>query len=61
MFLDCIYGLVPSQYLPIIAKEIEDLRNEQAPIQQTVRAIIARESCIQQVRELEKAIVDDDK
>ena len=61
VFLDCIYGLAPSQYLPIIAKEIEDLRNEQAPIQQTVRAIIARESCIQQVRELEKAIVDDDK
>ena len=32
VFLDCIYGLSPVQYLPIMAKEIEDLRHEQAPI-----------------------------
>lgn len=32
VFLDCIYGLPPSQYLPILAKEIEDLKNECAPI-----------------------------
>ncbi len=61
VFLDCIYGLPPPQYLPIIAKEIEDLKNEQAPIQQTVRAIIARESCIQQIKELDKALEHDDK
>ena len=32
VFLDCIYGLLPQQYSPIIVKEIEDLQNEQAPI-----------------------------
>jgi hypothetical protein len=32
VFLDCIYGLPAAQYLPIIAKEIEDLKNECAPI-----------------------------
>jgi hypothetical protein len=26
VFLDCIYGLSPIQYLPILAKEIEDLK-----------------------------------
>jgi hypothetical protein len=25
VFLDCIYGLKPQQYSPIIVKEIEDL------------------------------------
>ncbi len=29
---------------------------EQSPIQATVRAIIARESCIQQIRELDKVL-----
>jgi len=47
VFLDSIYGLTPNQYMPIIAKEIEDLQQEQAPIQNAIRAIIARESCIQ--------------
>ncbi len=60
VFLDCIYGLPPSQYLPILAKEIEDLKNECAPIQQTVRAIIARESCIQQIKELDRAFEEDE-
>lgn len=46
VFLDCIYGLKPQQYSPIIVKEIEDLQNERAPIQNAIRAIIARESCI---------------
>ena len=46
VFLDCIYGLKPQQYSPIIVKEIEDLQNEKSPIQNTIRAIIARESCI---------------
>lgn len=46
VFLDCVYGLTPSQYSPIFAKEIEDLQQERAPIQNTIRAIIARESCI---------------
>lgn len=25
VFLDCIYGLQPTQYAPILVKEIEDL------------------------------------
>jgi hypothetical protein len=32
VFLDCIYGLLPTQYLPILAKEIEDLKRDVAPI-----------------------------
>ena len=32
VFLDCIYGLAPHQYCPIIVKEIEDLQCEQSPI-----------------------------
>ena len=52
VFLDCIYGLTPQQYCPLIVKEIEDLQNEQSPIQSTIRAIIARESCLSQVIEL---------
>ena len=32
VFLDCIYGLSPQQYSPLIVKEIEDLQNEQSPI-----------------------------
>ena len=59
VFLDCIYGLHPSQYLPLLAKEIEDLKQEQAPIQSAVRSIIARESCIQQTRELDKVLHDE--
>lgn len=52
VFLDCIYGLSPQDYCPIIVKEIEDLQCEQSPIQSTIRAIIARESCLSQVIEL---------
>ena len=26
VFLDCIYGLTPQQYSPLIVKEIEDLQ-----------------------------------
>ena len=58
VFLDCIYGLQPQQYSPIIVKEIEDLQNEMAPIQSTIRAIIARESCLSQVMELCQVIKD---
>jgi hypothetical protein len=32
VFLDCIYGLRPYQYAPIMVKEIEDLQNERSPI-----------------------------
>ena len=32
VFLDCIYGLKPQQYSPLIVKEIEDLQNEKSPI-----------------------------
>lgn len=32
VFLDCIYGLQPTQFLPILAKEIDDLKRVQAPI-----------------------------
>ena len=60
VFLDCIYGLKPQQYSPIIVKEIEDLQNERAPIQNTIRAIIARESCISQIMELEKVLRETD-
>lgn len=60
VFLDCIYGLKPAQYSPIIVKEIEDLQNEKAPIQNAIRAIIARESCISQIMELEKVLKDTD-
>ena len=56
VFLDCIYGLKPQQYAPIIVKEIEELQNEKAPIQTTIRAIIARESCISQIMELEQVL-----
>jgi hypothetical protein len=28
VFLDCIYGLSSSQYLPVLVKEIEDLKIE---------------------------------
>ena len=56
VFLDCIVGLKPEDYTPIIAKEIEELKNEKAPIQNAIRAIIARESCISQIMELEKIL-----
>lgn len=59
-FLDCIYGLKPNQYSPIIVKEIEDLQNEKAPIQNAIRAIIARESCITQVLDLEMQLRETD-
>lgn len=52
VFLDCIYGLTPNQYGQLLVKEIEDLQQEQAPIQATIRAIIARESCLSQLLEL---------
>ena len=39
-------------------KEIEDLQNEQSPIQSTIRAIIARESCLSQVIELCQVVHD---
>eukprot|EP00347_Sterkiella_histriomuscorum_P015861 403355405 len=61
VFLDSIYGLNSNQYLPIIAKEIEDLQQEQAPIQNTIRAIIARESCIQQIKELDRVLQEAEK
>jgi hypothetical protein len=60
VFLDCIFGLKPSQYSPIIVKEIEELQNERSPIQNTIRAIIARESCISQIMELEKVLKETD-
>lgn len=60
VFLDCIFGLKPNQYSPIIVKEIEELQNEKAPIQNAIKAIIARESCISQIMELEKVLKDTD-
>lgn len=60
VFLDCIFGLKPQQYAPIMVKEIEDLQNEKSPIQNTIRAIIARESCISQITELEKVLRETD-
>jgi len=59
VFLDCIYGLTPQQYSPLIVKEIEDLQQEQSPIQSTIRAIIARESCLSQVVELCQVVQED--
>jgi len=41
-------------------KEIEYLQSEKAPIQNTIRAIIARESCISQIMELEKVLTETD-
>ena len=32
VFLDCIYGLSPIQYMPIIVKELDDLKVVQSPI-----------------------------
>ena len=58
VFLDCIYDLTPQQYSPLIVKEIEDLQNENSPIQGTIRSIIARESCLSQVMELCQVIQD---
>ena len=43
-----------------MVKEIEDLQNERSPIQNTIRAIIARESCISQIKELEKVLRETD-
>jgi len=43
-----------------MVKEIEDLQNEKSPIQNTIRAIIARESCISQISELEKVLRETD-
>ena len=43
-----------------MVKEIEDLQNEKSPIQNTIRAIIARESCISQITELEKVLRETD-
>jgi hypothetical protein len=43
-----------------MVKEIEDLQHERAPIQITIRAIIARESCISQISELEKVLKETD-
>ena len=58
VFLDCIYGLTPQQYGHIFVKEIEDLQAEVAPIQSAIRAIIARESCLSQIMELQNVIRD---
>lgn len=58
VFLDCIFGLSPQQFSPLIVKEIEDLQSESAPIQSAIRAIIARESCLSQVKELSHVIAD---
>ena len=60
VFLDCIFGLKPHQYAPIMVKEIEDLQNEKSAIQNTIRAIIARESCISQITELERVLHETD-
>jgi hypothetical protein len=43
-----------------MVKEIEDLQNEKSPIQNTIRAIIARESCVSQITELEKVLRETD-
>jgi hypothetical protein len=32
VFLDCIFGLKPHQYAPIMVKEIEDLQHERSAI-----------------------------
>lgn len=60
VFLDCIYGLKPQQFAPLMVKEIEDLQAEQSAIQKTIRAIIARESCISQIVELERVLHETD-
>lgn len=46
VFLDGLFGLTPQQFSPLIVKEIEDLQGEKAPIQSSIRAIIARESSL---------------
>ena len=43
-----------------MVKEIEDLQNEKSAIQNTIRAIIARESCISQITELERVLHETD-
>jgi len=58
VFLDCIFGLTPQQYSHIIVKEIEDLQNEQAPIQSAIRAIIGRESCLTAIQEMAQTLSD---
>lgn len=60
VFLDCIYGLTPQQFGHLLVKEIEDLQSEQAPIQAAIRAIIARESCLSQLHELEQVLSEVD-
>jgi len=46
VFFESIYALPAQSYTPIIAKEIEEVSKEQAPVQNTFRAIVARESCL---------------
>ena len=43
-----------------MVKEIEDLQNERSTIQNTIRAIIARESCVSQIIELENVLRETD-
>jgi len=56
IFFESIYNLPASSYTPVLGKEIEEVSREQAPVQNTFRAIVARESCLFQIQEMDKVI-----
>lgn len=56
VFFEAIYNLPPQTYTPIVAKEIQEVAAQQAPVQNTFRAIVARESCLFQIKEMDKVI-----
>ena len=45
-FMRCLSGLQPKMYIQILAKEIENLHNEKATMQQIFISIQQREDCI---------------
>lgn len=59
-FLECIQNnnkfVSGNQFAPVLVKEIDDIRNERSPIQNARRALTARESCIQQIKELDQQL-----
>lgn len=59
-FLHYINKCPPKVYSPLVAKEINELKKERAPIQRCLQSIIAREQCLKHVLRIDKYIVDED-
>jgi hypothetical protein len=52
VFKDCVEGLSLELCSPIIAKEIQDMQNEKAPILKVMKAVLAREECLKNIFEM---------